>query len=209
MKIEIINNFLKENHLASLNALKLDEVKADELKVYHNQIKDGQVFKNSCIDEKLLTEIHKNYHPIALNILKKLNPEKMKLYDYSEFHIIETGANYVFPIHDDTPNKLLSGVVYLKPENNSGTIFYKDKKDTSNKEIVEWKPNRAVFFSRTERSTWHSYQGDGKSNRIVLVYNLMTYRIKDVFKIEKKSYFFGNLRYKLNPILHKYFKITI
>ena len=71
MKIEIINNFLKENHLASLNALKLDEVKADELKVYHNQIKDGQVFKNSCIDEKLLTEIHKNYHPIALNILKK------------------------------------------------------------------------------------------------------------------------------------------
>ena len=209
MKIEIIDNFLKENHLNSLNALKLDEVKADELKVYHNQIKDGKVFKNSCIDEKLLTEIHKNYHPIALNILKKLNPEKMKLYDYSEFHIIETGANYVFPIHDDTPNKLLSGVVYLKPESNSGTIFYKDKKDTSNKEIVEWKPNRAVFFSRTERSTWHSYQGDGKSNRIVLVYNLMTYKIKDVFKIEKKNYFFGNLRYKLNPILHKYFKITI
>ena len=209
MKIEIIDNFLKENHLNSLNALKLDEVKADELKVYHNQIKDGKVFKNSCIDEKLLTEIHKNYHPIALNILKKLNPEKMKLYDYSEFHIIETGANYVFPIHDDTPNKLLSGVVYLKPESNSGTIFYKDKKDTSNKEIIEWKPNRAVFFSRTERSTWHSYQGDGKSNRIVLVYNLMTYKIKDVFKIEKKNYFFGNLRYKLNPILHKYFKITI
>ena len=66
-------------------------------------------------------------------------------------HIIETGANYVFPIHDDTPNKLLSGVVYLKPENNSGTIFYKDKKDTSNKEIVEWKPNRAVFFFQGQR----------------------------------------------------------
>ena len=43
MKIEIIDNFLKENHLNSLNALKLDEVKADELKVYHNQIKDGKV----------------------------------------------------------------------------------------------------------------------------------------------------------------------
>ena len=39
--------------------------------------------------------------------------------------------------------------------------------------------------------------------------SLRTYKIKDVFKIEKKSYFFGNLRYKLNPILHKYFKITI
>ena len=77
------------------------------------------------------------------------------------------------------------------------------------KKVVDWKINRGVFFSRTERSTWHSYQGDGISNRIVLVYNLMTYRIADVFKIEKKSYFFGNLRYKLNPILHKYLKITI
>ena len=50
------------------------------------------------------------------------------MYDYSEFQIVETGANFVFPIHDDTPNKLLSGVVYLKPEYNSGTIFYENKK---------------------------------------------------------------------------------
>jgi hypothetical protein len=209
MKLEILDNFLEEDHLAYLSSLKLDEVKSNELKVYHNQIKDGKVHKRTCISDELLREIHENYHPIAENILKKLNPEKLKLYDYSEFHIIETGANFVFPIHDDTPNKLLSGVVYLKPKNNSGTIFYEDKKDTGKKEIVDWRINRAVFFSRTEKSTWHSYQGDGKSNRIVLVYNLMTYRIKDVFKIEKKSYFLGNLRYKLNPILHKYLKITI
>ena len=209
MKLEILDNFLKENHLAYLSSLKLDEVKSDGLKVYQNQIKDGKVQKRTCINDELLREIHESYHPIAENILKKLNPEKLKLYDYSEFHIIETGSNFVFPIHDDTPNKLLSGVIYLKPKNNSGTIFYKDKKDTSKREIVDWRINRAVFFSRTERSTWHSYQGDGKSNRIVLVYNLMTYRIKDVFKIEKKELLLGNLRYKLNPILHKYLKITI
>lgn len=209
MKIEIIDNFLKENHLASLNSLKLGEVKADELKVYQNQIKNGKVHKTTCINDELLKEIHESYHTKAVDILKKLNPEKLKLYDYSEFHIIETGANFIFPIHDDTPNKLLSGVVYLKPKKNSGTIFYEDKNDTSKKKVVDWKINRGVFFSRTERSTWHSYQGDGISNRIVLVYNLMTYRIADVFKIEKKSYFFGNLRYKLNPILHKYLKITI
>ena len=82
-------------------------------------------------------------------------------------------------------------------------------KNVNNKKIIDWKINRAVFFSRSERKTWHSYRGDGKSNRFVLVYNLMTYKIKDVFKIEKKNYFFGNLRYKLNPILHKYLKITI
>ena len=44
----------------------------------------------------------------------------------------------------------------------------------ANKRIIEWKQNRAVFFSRNERETWHSYEGDGSSNRIALVYNLMT-----------------------------------
>ena len=70
-----------------------------------------------------------------MDILKKINPEKLKLYDYSEFQIVETGANFVFPIHDDTPNKLLSGVVYLKPEYNSGTIFYENKKNVNNKKL--------------------------------------------------------------------------
>ena len=137
MKIEILENFLKEKHLTSLCSLKLDEVKTDELKVYHNQIMDGQVITSSCINEKLLKELHESYHPIAMDILKKINPEKLKLYDYSEFQIVETGANFVFPIHDDTPNKLLSGVVYLKPEYNSGTIFYENKKNVNNKKIID------------------------------------------------------------------------
>ena len=51
MKIEILENFLKEKHLTSLCSLKLDEVKTDELKVYHNQIMDGQVITSSCINE--------------------------------------------------------------------------------------------------------------------------------------------------------------
>ena len=38
--------------------------------------------------------------------------------------------------------------------------------------------NRAVFFSRKERETWHSYEGDRKSERIALVYNLMTSKLK-------------------------------
>ena len=75
--------------------------------------------------------------------------------------------------------------------------------------IVEWKMNRAVFFSRSEKETWHSYKGDGKSNRVALVYNLMTKRIKDVYKIEKKSYLFGQFRYKINPYLYRFFKFTI
>ena len=137
-----------------------------------------------------------------------INYEKSKLYDYSDFTIIKTGKNYKFPIHDDTPNKLLSGVIYLYPKDNTGTIFYSNKNGDS-KKIVEWKQNRAVFFSRVEKETWHSYEGDGYSDRIALVYNLMTYDVKSVYSIEKKNYFFGNLRWKVNPYLYRFLKINI
>ena len=96
----------------------------------------------------------------------------------------------------------------FKTNKNTGTIFYSNKKGDDKQEI-EWKINRAVFFSRSEKNTWHSYEGDGVSDRIALVYNLMTNKIKDVYKIEKKSFLFGQLRYKLNPVLYKYFKFTI
>ena len=65
------------------------------------------------------------------------------------------------------------------------------------------------FFSRIERKTWHTFQGDGVSDRVALVYNLNTTKISDVFKVEEKNYFFGNLRYKINPYLNRYLNFTI
>tara|TARA_A100001035_G_scaffold261528_1_gene240581 strand:- start:105 stop:731 length:627 start_codon:yes stop_codon:yes gene_type:complete len=208
MNLKVIDNFLSQKHLDSLNNLKLNKINSNEVKVYHNKINNEKIFENKCINETLLLELQKTYHQVALNILKEINPKKKDLYDYSEFQIIESGSNFVFPIHDDTPNKLLSGVIYLKPTHNSGTIFYKNKKG-DDKKIIDWKINRAIFFSRSEKETWHSYEGDGKSNRIVLVYNLMTNKIKDVYKAENKNYLLGNLRFKINPYLYKYLKITI
>ena len=206
--IKIIDNFLKKEDLEKLNSLALSSIKDNEIKVFHNSIDQNKNIKNSCISVEALEQLQKNYHNQAINILRELNPKKLDLYDYSEYHIIVTGKNYKFPIHDDTPNKLLSGVIYLKPNKNTGTIFYSNKKGDDKKEI-EWKINRAVFFSRSEKNTWHSYEGDGVSHRIALVYNLMTNKIKEVYKIERKSFLFGQLRYKLNPVLYKYFKFTI
>ncbi len=208
MKIKTIEKFLTEIDLDELSSLQLKNTNRNDINVYHNEINAKNDIKNDCIKKETLERLHKSYHPKAIEILQELNPSKVHLYDYSEFHIIETGADYKFPIHDDTPNKLLSGVIYLKPQNNSGTIFYTNKKGDGKKEIG-WKINKAVFFSREERTTWHSYQGDGKSNRIVLVYNLMTKRIKEVFKAENKNFIFGNLRYKLNPYIYRFFKKTI
>ena len=208
MKLKIIDNFFTEQDFKEILSIQLKQIGNKEVKVYHNSIDKFYKTNTECMSQNFLKKLHKNYHKKAINLLNELNPDKVYLYDYSEFHIIETGANCKFPIHDDTPNKLLSGVVYVKPETNVGTIFYTSK-NGKGKKTVDWKMNRAVFFSRVERETWHSYEGDGKSNRIALVYNLMTNKIKEVYKVEKKSYLIGQLRYKINPYLYKYFKFTI
>ena len=75
--------------------------------------------------------------------------------------------------------------------------------------VIEWKQNRAVFFSRVEKKTWHSYEGNLVSNRLALVYNIMTRNIKGVCKIEKKNYYSSILRYKVNPNLYRFFKFVI
>ena len=208
MNLKILDNFLEKKDLDDISSIQLEKINKNEIRVYHNSIDKNNNTKVDCINSEILKRLHKNYHDKALSLLKELNPLKVKLYDYSEFHIIETGADYQFPIHDDTPNKLLSGVIYIRPEKNSGTIFYESKKGDG-KKIIDWEINRAVFFSRIERETWHSYKGDGKSNRIALVYNLMTNRIKEVYNIEKKNYLLGQLRYKLNPYIYRFFKFTI
>lgn len=209
MNIKIIDDFLLNEDFNKLCTMNLKKIKENQIMVYHNKIdKSGKIEIAECIEENLLKRLFQNYHEKALDILNELYPEKVNLYDYSEFHIIETGSNYKFPIHDDTPNKLLSGVVYLMPKKNSGTLFYKNKKGDDKREI-EWKQNRGVFFSRSEKKTWHSYEGDKNSNRIALVYNLMTTNIKEVSKIEKVSFIPTLLRYKINPYLYRFFKFTI
>ena len=208
MNIKIIDNFFEESDFNELCELKLDKAKINEVKVYHNAISKDGIITNECIEEKTLKRIFINYHDKAIKLLEELNPKKVELYEYSEFHIIETGKDYKFPIHDDTPNKLLSGEIYLTPKKNVGTLFY-DNKFGKNKQEVNWIQNRAVFFSRTEGKTWHSYQGDGVSNRIALVYNLMTNNIRKVSKIEKNNYFLSMLRYKINPYLYRILNITI
>ncbi len=202
------DNFLNEDDFNNLINLKIDNVEETSTKVYHNSISNDGVIDNSLISTELLEKLHSNYHQKAVKILENIAPEKVNLYDYSEFMIIKSGKNYKFPIHDDTPNKLLSGVIYLYPEKNIGTLFYSDKKG-SEKEIIDWKPNRAVFFSRVERKTWHSFEGDGKSDRIVLVYNLIAKDLRKVFKVEGTNFLIGYLRYKLNPYIYRFFKKTI
>ncbi len=208
MKIEIIENFFEKRHFEDLNNITLKKINKGEISVVHNEIVDDRIIVNNGISEDLLIDLNRTYHEKAINILAKLCPEKVKLYEYSDFTIINTGSHYKFPIHDDTPNKLLSGVIYLKPEKNNGTFFYNNKNGDGETKI-EWRQNKAVFFSRIEKETWHSYEGDKISSRVAIVYNLMTRNIKQVANIENKNYFLTFFRYKINPYLYRFFKLTI
>ena len=197
MKLKIIDNFLNIDDLKTLQ------------KFFFNDVVDKNSIKIKNIsDPKIINKLNSSYHDQVINILNELCPEKVKLYDYTQYVIVETGLDFKFPIHDDDPNKILSGVVYLSPKKNIGTMFYENKKgDKPN--VIDWKINRAIFFSRKERQTWHSYKGDGKQNRLALVYNLMTKNIKKVYEVENKNYYMGILRWKLNSHLYRYFKFII
>ena len=208
MNIKIIDDFLLKEDFEKLCKLELKRLKNNEIHVYHNEISGNKIIKNDLIEKDFLFHLNKKYTDRGLEILRELCPEKLNLYEYSDFTLIHTGSNYKFPIHDDTPNKLLSGVIYLKPEVNKGTFFYKDKEGNEKKEI-EWKQNRAVFFARKEKKSWHSYEGDKNSPRIALVFNLMTTDISSVAKYEQTNFLSTYVRFKINPYLYRFFNFTI
>ena len=142
---KVIDNFLEKKHYEELCNLKLKKISPNGISVYHNKFFNNGRIIGTCLKDSIIDEMQKYYHKKAIDLLNELNPKKTKLYEYSEFHIVETGKDFVFPIHDDQPEKLLSGVIYLKPSVNRGTIFYNNKKGEGKNEI-EWKTNRAVFF---------------------------------------------------------------
>tara|TARA_B100000963_G_C22615095_1_gene666915 strand:+ start:1250 stop:1876 length:627 start_codon:yes stop_codon:yes gene_type:complete len=208
MNYKIIDNFLLKKHFDYLSNLKLKKVKPNDINIYHNKIyKNGTIY-SECISKDYLIEMDKAYQNILINILTEVYPEKVPFYEYSAFHIINAGLEYSYPIHLDDPNKLLSGVIYLAPSTNKGTIIYKNKYGYMPKE-VEWKQNRAMFFSRKQSQTWHSYESDKKNNRLTLVYNLMTSDTKGVCEVEKINYYKQKTKEFLNPYIYRFFKKLI
>ena len=208
--IKIIDNFLAPEDLKEISDYAKNLSDDRHIHVFHNEIDLSNKILNASIKKNFLIKLNERYLEKAINILKELNKEKVDLIDYCDFTIIKTKKNKKFPIHDDTFNKLLSGVIYLYPEKNAGTIFY-NTKNGKDKNVIEWKINRAVFFSRKERETWHSYEADDANDRITLIFNLMTKKenFKKVLEIEKKNYLIGKLRYKVNHYLYRFFDYTI
>ncbi len=186
-EIVVKDNFLSEKHFNSIKNIKFD-TKPDEWDIYKHKIYDdgkieinflsstGKTGENSPLNEDDIRDIHNTYHDYMMNLLRKLAPEKEQHYWYTELNVVNNGRDYVFNIHSDSMDKLLSGVIYIAPEKNEGTWLYDNKKG-DNPIQVEWVPNRNFIFSR-DNNTWHSYKADGKTNRLALVYNLRSRKFK-------------------------------
>ena len=184
-KYKVFDNFLINEDFQEVSKLNLGEISDNGKRVFHNRIYKNGKIESSCISKETIKRMHDKYFSKALNVLEELSPKKVNLYEYSEFHIVLAGKDYIYPIHVDAHSKLLSGVIYLNPKKNTGTRLYEENK--KNFIDLEWKSNRALFFSRSKNS-FHSYKSNGISKRITLIYNLMTTNVKEVCKIDGNSY---------------------
>ena len=184
----IIDNFLNQEHLDFIKDAYTGKIKAWANNETCEVLQEPNTPAHK-ITKELIAELHKIYTPKLLEVLKELAPEKVDKYKYTRFIFVKTAKNATYPIHRDTVDKLLSVVVYLKPDQNSGTILYEDG-DGNNPMMVEWKPNRAFIFSRSEES-WHAFKGDGINDRYTLLINITTeqgsaeFRQKKIKRIEK------------------------
>lgn len=187
-KYKVIDNFLDKTHFDFLSNVEFGKVKDREWKNYANTIINGSVTKSSGhIPQDILLEMEKAYTPKLMKSLEELAPNLVKRVTHCEITLTAIGKDHIFHIHTDVKSKLLSTVIYITPEKNSGTLLYNTKIDAKNgtdEQEIEWKQNRAFIFSRNDAS-WHNYKADGKNQRVVLVYNLRT---DDPDSLEKEEY---------------------
>jgi hypothetical protein len=179
-----------------------DSKNKDDLIHFKIEPEIKNVFKEE-IDQDLISQLHKKYLDKMVGYLKELFPQKLSIFNSSEFRIVVNGKNYTFPYHCDTPKKILSNVIYIEPESNRGTILSSSKKHKDIKEI-EWKRNRALIFSRRNDSTWHAFKSDGKNARITIIFNFMSGDVKKVRLIED-----GFIKYYFKRIFIKDYEADV
>ena len=178
----VVDDFLDNKHLRKLSEIPFKTSGTEWEMLTHRITKDGTVtrsFMSSVnrtetpyFSEQDSIDIYNAHHQYMLSALQQLNPDRAKRQiKHTELNIVMSGKDFVWPIHNDSKDKMLSVVIFVAPNENEGTWLYEDQAGTDPRQI-EWKPNRAFIFSRNT-DTWHSYKADGKNNRLTLVYNLI------------------------------------
>lgn len=77
-------------------------------------------------------------------------------------------ANSVGEIHDEGTNKVMAFIIYISPENSTGTLLYKENNRKTFSKEIEWKPNRGFLMYSVPGKTWHSFSSKDDEIRITL-----------------------------------------
>ena len=145
---------------------------------------------------------------ISLNLIKPFG------FDLQENKIRRAGLDY----HDLSNTKTYNSWEEFREKNTKKSICCLSSKGTDS----YWDTNLNKYdfllfgpesiglpneiISRTEKNSWHNYKGDGKNNRVVLVYNLMTTKTKEVCELEGINYNLIKFREFINPYIYRFFK---
>lgn len=119
--------------------------------------------------ERDLNEISNDLLDNFKTIIKRYPYHRLGLKHIVDAHLSITPPKpYTYELHDESPEKVLSIVVYVTPDQNTGTILYTDRNESSYVKSIPWQPNSALVFCGQDNVTWHSYQSDSLSNRVTL-----------------------------------------
>ena len=132
--------------------------------------KAGMKNDNRDYDQDFLTKLEQKYTDKCKKILAELEPNKTHLQVTLNWSPSITPAGVCYPIHNDSLVKVLSGIVYLAPKKSLGTFIHSNQNDKHPSQI-QWKQNKAFFFSRYFNKTWHSYCASESADRYTLVIN--------------------------------------
>ena len=169
----IIDNFLSENEFTSL----IEYVKSvyDFPKNVSGYKEIHRQNSNTFVSDLFTPKIYKLKEDFfdELNYGNKILPEKY--YAYSELVICPPNYRYG-RIHPDAPEKLMTAVFYVYPEEGDGTEIYKTEYRNSYVNDVEWKQNRALVFvgqtNNAYQKTWHDYRNSKRNPRVTFNLNL-------------------------------------
>ena len=77
----------------------INKSRVEGIQVFHNSIDKNLNIFESSLKEEFIKKLQRKYLPKAIEILGKINPKKLDLYDYSDFTLIITNKNKKFPIN--------------------------------------------------------------------------------------------------------------
>ena len=130
----------------------------------------------SKLPENIEKAIRNDYCPTLEEIRNILLPKMTEPWETSDTPSdFAIWCNKMLPdtkykVHQDSPWKRLSLVVYLG-ESNSGTLFHRNQKQLDPFREVEWKHNRGFAFV-PGNNTWHSYRNIRSWPRETILINM-------------------------------------